>query len=99
MAKDMNHYVSKLDGSMGAIHLARHRVRRGRTQRRAHRFLVRFVACLRDSIKIGDDITVTLLGVKGNQVRLGFNAPPNIAVHREEIYERLKQEQDKQSNS
>jgi carbon storage regulator len=45
-----------------------------------------------ESLMIGDDVTVTILGVKGNQVRIGINAPKNVAVHREEIYERIKKE-------
>ena len=46
-----------------------------------------------ESLMIGDEVTVTVLSVKGNQVRVGVNAPRHIAVHREEIYERLKSEQ------
>ena len=45
---------------------------------------------LGESVKIGDEVTVTVLGVKGGHVRLGFTAPPNIAVHREEVYERIQ---------
>ncbi|MHB8811892.1 MAG: carbon storage regulator CsrA [Steroidobacteraceae bacterium] len=46
-----------------------------------------------ESVMIGDEVTITVLGVKGNQVRLGFNAPRTVAVHREEIYQRIKREQ------
>jgi carbon storage regulator len=45
-----------------------------------------------ETVMIGDDVTVTVLGVKGNQVRMGINAPRTVAVHREEIFERIKHE-------
>jgi carbon storage regulator len=43
-----------------------------------------------ESVKVGDEVTVTVLGVKGSHVRLGFAAPKDVAVHREEIYERMR---------
>ena len=48
---------------------------------------------LNETVMIGDEVTVTVLGVKGGQVRLGISAPKDVAVHREEVYERIKHEQ------
>jgi len=46
-----------------------------------------------ETIMVGDEVQVTVLGVKGNQIRIGINAPQEVAVHREEIYNRIQAEQ------
>lgn len=45
-----------------------------------------------ETLMVGDDVTVTVLGVKGNQIRIGINAPKDVEVHREEIYQRINAE-------
>ncbi|AWZ93405.1 carbon storage regulator [Pseudomonas aeruginosa] len=51
-----------------------------------------------ETLMVGDDVTVTVLGVKGNQVRIGVNAPKEVAVHREEIYQGIQKEKDQEPN-
>ena len=51
-----------------------------------------------ETLMIGDSVTITVLGVKGNQVRLGVNAPKDVSVHREEIYQRIQREHDGEEN-
>ena len=51
-----------------------------------------------ESLIIGDDISLTILNVRGNQVKIGVKAPKDISVHREEIYQRIKQAEDKQQS-
>jgi len=53
-----------------------------------------------ESLLIGDDVSITVLSVRGNQVKIGVNAPKDVSVHREEIYQRIKElEDEKKDNS
>jgi carbon storage regulator len=49
-----------------------------------------------EALMVGEEVTVTVMGIKGNQVRIGINAPKDVEVHREEIYERIKEEKTQQ---
>lgn len=51
-----------------------------------------------EMLMVGDDVNVTVLGIRGNQVRLGINAPDDVAVHREEIYQRIQKENGENHN-
>jgi carbon storage regulator len=66
----------------------------GSPQRQGDKKMLILTRRVGETVMIGNDVTVTVLGVKGNQVRVGINAPKTIAVHREEIYERIKREQE-----
>jgi carbon storage regulator len=46
-----------------------------------------------ETVIVGNDVTVTIVGVKGNQIRIGISAPKNVSIHREEIYQRIRREQ------
>ena len=50
-----------------------------------------------ESLRIGDEVSVTVLGIKGSQVRIGVNAPKSVSVHREEVYDRINDENPKNS--
>ena len=52
-----------------------------------------------ESLRIGDEISVTVLGIKGSQVRIGVNAPKSVSVHREEVYDRINDENSKNSEN
>ena len=53
---------------------------------------------IQETLMIGDDVKITVLGVKGNQVRIGIDAPPEVSVHRLEIYNRIQMEKEQQDD-
>ena len=62
------------------------------------RYMMDLTRRVGETLMIGDEVTVTVLGVKGNQVRIGVNAPKEVSVHREEIYQRIQAEKSQQSS-
>jgi carbon storage regulator len=77
----------RTEGLMARVYVRSHRIITG-----VKRMLI-LTRRVGETVMIGDEVTITVLGVKGNQVRVGINAPKHVAVHREEIYERIKREQ------
>jgi carbon storage regulator CsrA len=75
---------------LSSVHLTRVSDQQKEVQGGAMLILTRRVG---ESLKIGEEVTVTVLGIKGNQIRVGIAAPKSVAVHREEIFERIKLEQ------
>jgi carbon storage regulator len=75
---------------LSSVHLTKVSVQKYKVQGGSMLILTRRVG---ESLKIGEEVTVTVLGIKGNQVRVGIAAPKSVAVHREEIFERIKSEQ------
>lgn len=68
-------------------------LRNGHYRTRGTKYMLILTRRVGEAVMIGDEVTITVLGVKGGQVRLGINAPKRVAVHREEVYERIKREQ------
>jgi carbon storage regulator len=64
------------------------------THRHRRRIILILTRRVGETVMIGEEVTITVLGVRGNNVRLGVNAPKTVAVHREEIFERIKREQE-----
>ena len=50
-----------------------------------------------ETLVIGDDVTLTILGIKGNQIRVGINAPKDVSIHREEVYLRIQEESNEEA--
>ena len=71
----------------------------GRKPERSEGTMLLLTRKLGENIRIGDDVKITIVEVKGNHVKLGIDAPPSVKVHREEIYERIQQERQRAAQS